>query len=208
MDPLVKLFESPAKIKLLKLFLMHPGISFSFEEICQKSRVTKTTCRKELQKLALATIVNRKDIKKNFSKNGKKVSKVETTYTLNTKCPYREGLYLILGNTNSMDATALTSRFKNIGKVDLFVASGFFTNTPIARVDLLFVGKNLKKSSIEKIISILESEIGKELTYALFETEDFLYRAHMYDKLVRDVIDFKHIKLIDRGILSQIPTMG
>ena len=88
------------------------------------------------------------------------------------------------------------------------VASGFFTNVPDARVDLLLVGKKLKKSVIEKAIAVIESEIGKELTYALFETEDFLYRAHMYDKLVRDVIDFPHVKVVDRGVLSQVPKMS
>ena len=55
---------------------------------------------------------------------------------------------------------------------------------------------------------MLEAEIGKELAYAVFDTPDFLYRANMYDKLVRDVIDFPHEKVLDIGILNQIPKVS
>lgn len=208
MDPLVKLFESAGKVKLIKLFLMHPGVSFSFEEISNKTRIPKPSCRRELLKLVSSTVVSKKDSKKIFTKNGKKTTKTETSFSLNLNCSYKDGLYMIMGDSSSMDVESLPERFKNSGKIDLFVASGFFTGVNDARVDLLFAGKNLKRNNIEKTIAILESEIGKELTYALFETEDFLYRAHMYDKLVRDIVDFRHIKLIDKGILSQVPTMN
>ena len=55
------------------------------------------------------------------------------------------------------------------------------------------------------MIRVLESEVGKELTYAIFETPEFLYRANMYDKLVRDIIDLPHIKALDINILQQVP---
>lgn len=208
MDSIIKLFESAAKVKLMKLFLMRPELSFSFDEITKKTRIQKTLCRKELQKLIVATLITKKDVKKTIIKGKKKTNKVVTMYTLNPKCSFKDGLYTLLADGEAINIEALDTRFKNAGKLDLLVASGFFTNVPDARVDLLLVGKKLKKSIIEKAISVIESEIGRELTYALFETEDFLYRAHMYDKLVRDVIDFPHVKVVDRGVLSQVPKMS
>ena len=44
----------------------------------------------------------------------------------------------------------------------------------------------------------VEAEIGKELTFASFETADFHYRLGMYDKLIRDILDYPHQKLLDK----------
>ncbi len=49
---------------------------------------------------------------------------------------------------------------------------------------------------IQKTISVLESELGRELSYAIFDTNDFKYRVSMYDKLIRDVFDYPHERLI------------
>jgi hypothetical protein len=47
----------------------------------------------------------------------------------------------------------------------------------------------------------LESEVGKELTYSAFETEDFEYRLGIHDRLVRDILDAPHTTLIDQAWL-------
>ena len=80
-----------------------------------------------------------------------------------------------------------------------------FTRDPDSRLDLLVVGDAIRRGAMESTIRMLEAEIGKELTYAIFETPEFLYRANMYDKLVRDVIDYPHERVIDGGLLSQVP---
>mgnify|MGYP001558836910 CR=1 FL=1 len=60
----------------------------------------------------------------------------------------------------------------------------------------------LKKNILQQLMKGLEAEIGKELDYVVFDTEEFKYRLDMYDKLVCDVIDLPHLKLIDNGQLS------
>ena len=44
----------------------------------------------------------------------------------------------------------------------------------------------------------LESEIGRDLRYALLGSEDFAYRLNMNDKLVRDIMDYPHRIVFDR----------
>ena len=44
----------------------------------------------------------------------------------------------------------------------------------------------------------MESEIGKELRYAFFDTQEFKYRMSIYDKLVRDILDYPHTVLVDK----------
>jgi hypothetical protein len=78
----------------------------------------------------------------------------------------------------------------------MLVASGIFVQNTQSRLDLLIVGDHLKKNFIQKTVSILESELGKELSYVVFDTADFNYRVSMYDKLIRDVFDYPHERLI------------
>ena len=55
---------------------------------------------------------------------------------------------------------------------------------------------------MEHTMKTLESEIGKELRYSYFTTDDFNYRNGMCDKLTRDILDYPHKKLVNKlGIL-------
>ena len=63
---------------------------------------------------------------------------------------------------------------------------------------MLIVGDGLKKRSIENVLRTIEAEIGKELSYGALETPEFLYRVSVYDKFVRDVLDFRHDRIIDK----------
>jgi hypothetical protein len=71
-----------------------------------------------------------------------------------------------------------------------------------SRVDLLIVGNKMKKSKIEEGIRRIEAEIGTELTYAIFDTKEFLYRLNMYDKLIRDILDYPHEIVLQAKELS------
>jgi len=63
---------------------------------------------------------------------------------------------------------------------------------------MLVVGDHLRRSTLENYMRSLEAEIGKELRYAAFETSEFNYRLGMYDKLVRDILDYPHRTVLDR----------
>ena len=97
-----------------------------------------------------------------------------------------------------MHVPELPARLKHVGKLKLLVASGVFLRHDDRPIDLLIVGDKLDVPAMQKTISIMESEIGRELRYALFTTDDFLYRIKMYDKLIRDVFEFPHQKLINQ----------
>ena len=60
----------------------------------------------------------------------------------------------------------------------------------------------MKRGKIEMGIRKLEAEIGTELVYAIFDTKEFLYRLSMYDKLVRDILDFPHEVILQTKELS------
>ena len=66
----------------------------------------------------------------------------------------------------------------------------------------MIVGDKMNKAKIEKGVKRLEAEIGVELAYAIFNTKEFIYRLNMYDKLVRDILDFPHEVLVQAKELS------
>jgi len=36
------------------------------------------------------------------------------------------------------------------------------------------------------------------MAVAFFETEDFVYRLNIYDRLVRDILDYDHIVVVNK----------
>lgn len=205
MENLAKLFGGQQKIRLMRLFLMHDETTFTVEEILLKTKIRRDPLKKELLWLLNAGVIKKQNKTVKNTRGGKKVVSV---YILNPRCAFKNELTPLVAPKGDNLISSLKNRFQKTGKLDLLITSGFFMQNPDSRMDLLIVGKQLKKAKIEATISQLEAEIGKELMYGFFETEDFLYRAHMYDKLIRDVIDFSHIKVIDTGILSKVPKMS
>jgi hypothetical protein len=119
-------------------------------------------------------------------------------WTLNQKFPQKTALQDFLIDITSISKGDLLKRLSRVGRLRLVVLSGIFIHDLESRVDILIVGEHLKKRSIETAIHSLEARIGREITYAVFETSDFTYRMSIYDKLVRDVLDYPHQVILDR----------
>lgn len=187
MEILGKILGSQSRVKIMRLFLQNKDSVYLPSDIATRSRVGVDAVRREL-KLLLAVGFVKKNTKGYFFNLGFK-------YT-------REFEVLLIG-AETMDDAGITEFFKKAGKTKLLVASGFFIKNKDSRVDLLLVGDALRRSKIEEGIKKIEAEIGTELTYAIFETEEFIYRLNMYDKLVRDILDFPHKVLLQSKEIAQ-----
>jgi hypothetical protein len=202
MDTLNALFGNITKVKLLRLFLFNDSTPFLLKEIITGTRCSSSAVRKELFILAKANIIKKKHVSKEISlARGKKVvtKKIQGMgYILNNKFPYLDPLKSLLIITSLRADESLAKRFTNAGKIKLFVAAGVFIQNWDSRVDLLIVGDDLNLAKIESVIKVIESEIGKEVAYSAFETQDFEYRYGIHDRLVRDILDYQHVTLLDR----------
>ena len=202
MDTLTALFGNQIKVKLLRMFLFNETTPFSAREATERARGTSAAVKKELNILFKADIIKKKQFSKEVQiVRGKKLvsKKIEGSgFILNAKFPYLDPLKNLLTVTSLNADESLAKRFTNAGKIKLFIASGVFTQNWDARVDLLIVGEDLNLSKIESVIKVIESEIGKEIAYSAFETQDFEYRFGIHDRLVRDILDYPHVTLLDR----------
>jgi len=208
METLGKLFGSLAKVKIMKLFLSNADIVFDNEDISKRTKVATAVLRKELNLLSKVGLIKKKiffkEIKKKVKNTKTKqvqilVTKKKTNgWALDEKFPYTSALYNLLVNMAPLNSSSLIKRLNGAGKLKLVLVSGVFIQNPDSRVDILIVGDNIKTGSLESAIGVLESEIGKELRYVVLKTEDFKYRLNIYDKLVRDILDYPHQKIINR----------
>lgn len=208
METLTALFGNPAKVKLLRLFLFNESVPFTVKEICQRSKSPAALVRKELGILNRAELIKKHRVSKEIQSvsQGKMIiKKIQGHgFILNDKFPYLDPLKTLLTITSLQADESLAKRFTNAGKIKLFIVAGIFIQNWDSRVDMLIVGDELNLSKIESVIKVIESEIGKEIAYSAFETQDFEYRYGIHDRLVRDILDYPHITLLDRlGIEPQ-----
>jgi hypothetical protein len=190
MDNLEIIFGSPARVKLMKLFVANPDAVYSNKDIARRSNITLIRARKEISALQKAHFVKRRSIRE----GGKRVY----VWQINSEFPGLHSLQAFLLGDRSVLRRKLTRGLKNIGRVKLVIVSGVFIGRDDSRVDLVIAGDGLKGTKIDTIVKRIEADIGRELVYVVCNTEDFLYRLTAYDRFVRDVIDFPHETLLDK----------
>ncbi len=183
------LFGSEAKVKIMRLFVFNKGAIFTAKTITDRVQVSPKVVRKELSSLIKAGLIQKR----------------ARGYILNSEYDYLRAVERFLVEASPISEKEIVRRLSKAGTMRLILTSGVFKQDSEARVDLLVVGDKIKGGVLVRAISALEAELGKELRYAAFETPDFKYRLGIYDKLVRDILDYPHKKLVDKvGLQSEV----
>ena len=206
METLSKLFSGEDRVKVMRLFLFNPELLFSLDQIVDKAKISGKSAKSELDVLKKAGMVkDRKSVQIVEVKKRGKVSEVKkkvVCWYLDPNFEYLLQMQNLLINSRPLRKEEILKRLHNVGKLKMVIVSGVFIQNPDSRVDLLVVGDNLRRASLDRIVKTMEAEIGKELVFASFETADFHYRLGMYDKLIRDILDYPHQKLLDKLNIS------
>jgi DNA-binding transcriptional ArsR family regulator len=177
MEILGKILGSPARVKIMRLFLLNKDKHFIGGEVAQKSQVKPETARRELKLLSSVGFIKKRS----------------NNWFFNPLFKYEKEFEALLVRSDILNTqNVVLDNLKRVGQIKLVIISGIFIKSPGSRVDLLIVGDKAKKSKIEKGIKKIEAEIGAELVYAIFDTKEFIYRLNMYDKLIRDILDYPH----------------
>ena len=188
METLSKLFGSEAKVKIMRLFLFNPERTFTVAEIADRTKTDPGKVRREVGLLEKAGLIKPK------TGNGSR----KKGFSLDPHFGYLTALQNFLINVEPFEPKEVIRRLVHLGAVKLIIVAGVFIQEPESRVDILVVGDHIKRSAVEHAMKTLEAEIGKELRYAYFTTEDFKYRLSMFDKLIRDILDYPHEKILNK----------
>lgn len=183
---LEQLFDSPAKVKLLKLFLRNPEESFGLKEVNKRIKSDARVCRRQMKKLENINLLN------------SRVKDKRKVYFVNSDFDFYNELRTLVLKSNPASREKILSRLKTLGRIKLAILAGIFLNAENSRVDLLVVGDNIKKRKLSNFLRDLEAEVGKEIDYVVFSSGDFNYRYDMFDRFIRDVLEKPHEKLINK----------
>lgn len=203
MEILAQLFGGSSRVKIMRLFLFNEGKNFSATDIASKTRLAKTTIGRELKALERMGMIKKRDLpKRKPSKTAKKgtvaTKKKDTEYTINPRFIYAGPLRQLLSLNDPVAHRDITDKLRKAGKMRLVAITGIFIGRETDRVDILIVGDNVKKNEIDRALLAIESEVGHEIAYAYFDTDDFIYRVTVKDRLIRDILDYPHEKIINR----------
>jgi len=190
MEILEKLFGGVVKVRIIRLFMFNPDDAFSVAEIAKRIKSNRSSVRKELN------ILNKIDFLKKKSTTYKK--RRTQGFTLNPNFPYLNELKNFLTSALPISDRELLSRLSKAGKIKLVILSGIFLKNEDGRVDMLIVGDGIRARALQNVVESIEADMGREILYAAFETSDFKYRLSIYDKLIRDIFDYPHIKVRDK----------
>ena len=208
MKILGKLFGSEARVKILRLFLFNPQEVYENADVASRAKVYSSTARREVAMLRRIGLIKRKYFyreavqkgKSRFVAKGKRVA----GWTLNEKFQYLLALQGFLLGTAPIRQSDIVKRLERVGRLKFVAIAGAFLQDFDSRIDLLVVGDGIKRGALEDAIKSIEAELGRELRFAVFNTRDFQYRLNIYDKLIRDVLDYPHQKVLDRLDMSKV----
>ncbi len=188
MDILGKLFGSTARVKVLRLFVFNERTQFTADLVARRAKIAPTTARREIRALEQSGLVR----KRAATRGGPR-------FRLEASFPHLAPLRYFLANTAALDDQDILGKLRAArGKLALVIVAGMFIQDADSRIDLLVVGDGLKERALAGAVKDIEAELGKEIRLAVFTRKDFEYRHSMYDKLIRDILDYPHRTLLDR----------
>lgn len=189
MDTLEQLFASPARARLLKLFLMNPEMRVTAAEASRRARVRPRQFAAEARRLSKIQILRRA---KGRGTGG------QAAYTANRDFPLFAELRNLILKSAPHAKGQLAAKIRRLGNIKLALLSGAFIDSPDSRVDLLLVGDGFRKARLKSFIQRLESQVGRELNYVAMSSAEFRYRRDMYDRFIRDTLELPHETLINK----------
>ncbi|MBI2055407.1 MAG: hypothetical protein HYT42_00770 [Candidatus Sungbacteria bacterium] len=204
MDVLERIFDSPIRAKLLKLFLMNPDVQFSATDASRQLQVRPVQFAAEARRLTELGLITSNSAWLSTLPSGKVKSKRRTVakrtkiFAANKEFPLFNELRALALKSAPHAKGPLAAKIKRLGVIKLAVLAGVFIDSPTSRVDMLLVGDGFKKSRFKSLIQWLEIRVGKELNYVAMSTSEFKYRMDMYDRFVRDILEFPHETVINK----------
>lgn len=207
---LEKLFESDPKVRILRICMRNSDDSFTREDLAKRSRLRPRVVSQELEKLVRIGVIERgtariTEEKIQKKKHGKKYkikiitkSRKAKIYFANKNLEIFPELQNLISKAAVASKREIANKVKSLGNIKLALVSGIFINNPNSRTDLLIVGDKVSVKKVNSFLSKIEADLGKSIHYTLMDTSEFKYRINMYDRFLRDILEFPHEKLINK----------
>lgn len=186
---LEKLFGSKTRVKILKFFLLHPFDKFYIRQLSRDLKLQLNSIRRELENLENFGLLT-SDIKDQEKSREKKYFRANPAFIL------FDEIKALIVKAQILYEKDFVHKLEAVGKVKLLVLTGLFVNNPNALIDILLVGK-INKVKLAKLIKELEFELGKEINFTVFNSQEFKYRRDITDIFLYGVLEGRKLVVID-----------
>jgi len=190
-----KLFGSKTRVKLLHLFLNHPGQSFYVREITRLIDEQINSVRRELSNMLEVGIItsDTADNKLYYEVNQRYdfYSALRAIFAGEAVTPAHAAPQAEASNTQYHDVIAA------IPSLRLAVFAGVLVRGSTAAVDILLVG-NLSGAKVRSAVAVIEKNEGRELNYTVIPYDEFYYRLSVRDKFITEILANKHRVAVDK----------
>lgn len=197
------LFGSKTRVKLLHLFLNHPGQSFYVREMTRLIDEQINSVRRELANMITVGIIT------SDSADNK------LYYQVNQRYEFYTALRAIFANEaidTAKPAQASSSdgfspqylaAIESIPSLRLAIVAGVLVKGSASSVDVVLVG-DLPVTKVKAAMKEIERHEGRELNYSVLPYEEFYYRLSIRDRFITQILNTKHLVAIDKdNVLSQ-----
>lgn len=195
-DFLLELLGNALRVKLVRLFV-HSSDGYTQQEVQTRIGGSTRSVNREALVLKKMRLIVRGTSEREKGKSGKMTKVAVWKYNVNHE--HAATLSAFVRDTTPAARHSVLDKLRGAGRLRLVIATGALTahDQQMGRADLLIVGDSLNERKLSRALKNIESESGREITYAQFSVPEFKYRFDVYDRLVRDVIDYPHTILLD-----------
>ncbi len=195
-DFLESLMDNPGRAKILRLFLLNKE-NFTLTEIARRAGVGPRAARSEIELLKKLGLIKEEKGEGKTAASRKRAAR----YTSDPHFKYMNALSTFIHEVSPEEYTEVENALRRTGRVSVLVLSGVFTGDLTRPADLLIAGDYMNDERLEKVVRSFEQKYGREIRYAVFSTPEFRYRLTIKDKIIRDILDYPHRLLVNRGNL-------
>jgi predicted transcriptional regulator len=206
---LERLFGSQARVKILRLFLLHPEETYYIREVARNLGLQVNSVRRELTNMEEFGLLCSRTSKEKGGKGKetepeeKENSKTQEKkyYYVNNNFVLFEEIRALLVKSQMLYREDFIEELKQVGNTQLIILTGVFVNNPEAIIDLFIVG-NANKVKLKKIIGKMEADLGKEINYTLMDYQEFKYRNDITDVFLYNILEQKKMVVVDKVGIS------
>lgn len=219
-----KLFGSNARVKILKLLLLHPEEKYYIRQLARELKLQVNSVRRELENLenfgllisnlsaevnttAAAELEAKKNLEKllrgeiviSAPKNADSSSPgggEKKYYQANKNFVLFEEIKALITKAQVLYEKDFFKKLNKIGAPKLFILTGIFVNRPNSPVDMLIVGR-INKPRLIKFVKDLEKEMGREINFTLMDLREFKYRKDITDVFLYSILEGDKVVVVD-----------
>lgn len=180
------LFGTKARARLIRFFILNPGVEFTSAQVAEKTLVLRTEVSRELIRLVKMKLIF------------ERVRKNHKHFIVNEDFPFYTELKSLVSKLNIHAQSQVFRKLKIVGEVKLILISGLFLNYPKSKVDMILVVNNINRTKLKHAIAHLEAEVGKEIRFVLMNNEELHYRLNMLDRFFIEFLEAPHEEVTNK----------